>query len=418
MKSCGSPLKPSAHSSSVQVMSPHPTLPILIIGAGIAGLTLAQCLRQRCIPYLIFERDCGPSTRDQGWGLTLHWVLDRFLAALPSDIRSDIYSCQVDGAPSENNTGDFLFIDLTTLEVKYRVPPSKRIRVQREKLRRLLMRDVPIAWSKKLIDIDVSEDRVVARFQDGSAYTGCILVGADGSQSQVRRRFAEHPGLNRLPIHMLGVKVALTAEQAAPLQSISPLLWQGNIPETGTFLFASLFDVQESETGPLYTWQLCLSYPMKEEGDAPISVVDTESSLVRSLQTKARQLHPTLQQPFFLLPPDAPVVPVTIADWDSVSWDGKGRVTILGDAAHAMTMFRGDGANNAIADALEFVEALERCTSATEGDQHTIPECVQQFEERMRPRAKAAVLRSRRACLDAHSCSPLAADSPVISKRS
>ncbi|OCH90886.1 putative monooxygenase [Obba rivulosa] len=399
-------------------MSSHSESQILIIGAGIAGLTLAQCLRQRKIPYLIFERDSGPSSRNQGWGLTLHWALERFLAALPSDICSDIYSCQVDGASAENDTGDFLFLDLTTLEVKYKVPPSKRIRVQREKLRRLLMRNIDIAWSKQLTHVDVSEEGIAAHFQDGSAYTGQILVGADGSQSQVRRCFAPNPRLGRLPVQMLGVKVDLTAEQAAPLQSISPLLFQGNIPETGTFLFVSLFDVEETPTGALYTYQLCLSYPTKGEEEALESVVDGTSTLISKLQAKAQQLHPDLQQPFALLPPDAQVVPIAVTDWDPVSWDGEGRITLLGDAAHAMTMFRGDGANQSIADVLDFVEALERYNVASKGDRTAIAECIRHFEDTMRPRARAAVLRSRQACLDAHSLGQLAADSPVVTNRS
>lgn len=56
-------------------------------------------------------------------------------------------------------------------------------------------------------------------------------------------------------------------------------------------------------------------------------------------------------------------------------------------------MFRGDGANQSIADALELVLALEN---------HPIGDALQAFEEKMLPRAKAAVLRSRQACLDNH----------------
>lgn len=47
---------------------------VLIIGAGIVGLTIAQGCRENGIPFEIFERDKGGS-RSQGWALTFHWCL-------------------------------------------------------------------------------------------------------------------------------------------------------------------------------------------------------------------------------------------------------------------------------------------------------------------------------------------------------
>lgn len=47
---------------------------MLIIGAGIVGLTIAQGCRENAIPFEIFERDVKGS-RAQGWALTLHWCL-------------------------------------------------------------------------------------------------------------------------------------------------------------------------------------------------------------------------------------------------------------------------------------------------------------------------------------------------------
>jgi hypothetical protein len=47
---------------------------VLIIGAGIVGLTIAQGCRENGIPFEIFERD-QKGERAQGWALTLHWCL-------------------------------------------------------------------------------------------------------------------------------------------------------------------------------------------------------------------------------------------------------------------------------------------------------------------------------------------------------
>lgn len=46
---------------------------VLIIGAGLGGLALAQVLRKHGISFEIFERDADPSSRTQGWAVSLQW---------------------------------------------------------------------------------------------------------------------------------------------------------------------------------------------------------------------------------------------------------------------------------------------------------------------------------------------------------
>lgn len=53
----------------------HATKPVLIIGAGVVGLTIAQGCRGAGIPFQIFERHEASSERSQGWSLSLHWSL-------------------------------------------------------------------------------------------------------------------------------------------------------------------------------------------------------------------------------------------------------------------------------------------------------------------------------------------------------
>lgn len=48
--------------------SPH----VIILGAGLGGLTLAQSLRKLGISYAVYERDAGLHARFQGWAIALH----------------------------------------------------------------------------------------------------------------------------------------------------------------------------------------------------------------------------------------------------------------------------------------------------------------------------------------------------------
>ena len=50
---------------------------VLIIGGGLGGMTLAQALRKKGIPFKIFERDGYSNARFQGWAISLHWKVLR-----------------------------------------------------------------------------------------------------------------------------------------------------------------------------------------------------------------------------------------------------------------------------------------------------------------------------------------------------
>ena len=127
---------------------------ILIIGAGITGLTLAQALKTQNVPFTIFERDAEPSSRGRGWGLTIHWALDTFLSLLPQHIIARLPETYVDPvAVEEGENGKFLLFDLITGEPKWQVPAARRMRVSRERLRALLMDGIDI----KVCDLSLSQ---------------------------------------------------------------------------------------------------------------------------------------------------------------------------------------------------------------------------------------------------------------------
>lgn len=124
--------------------APNQKKPILIIGAGLSGLLLAQYLRKTNpdVPALLFERDADLTTRGLGWGLTLHWSLPALRALLPEHLFARLPEAYVDrAAVEEGRPSTFPFYDLTTGELKAKTPNasvSQRIRVTRDRLRRVL----------------------------------------------------------------------------------------------------------------------------------------------------------------------------------------------------------------------------------------------------------------------------------------
>lgn len=137
-------------SSNVHGTSQHAATPdshILIIGAGITGLLLAQALRKRNqdnppITFSIYERDGDPLARGAGWGLTLHWALGQFKSLLPEYLVERLHEAFVDqDSAARGDLGNFRLFNLETGQDDFMTPASDspRHRFTREKLRRLLM---------------------------------------------------------------------------------------------------------------------------------------------------------------------------------------------------------------------------------------------------------------------------------------
>ncbi|PHH59577.1 hypothetical protein CDD81_2842 [Ophiocordyceps australis] len=391
--------------------------PVVIIGAGVVGLTLAHGLAKAGIRFGVYERDRHIDARGQGWAITLHWALPLLERLLDGETLAAVEATQVDAAMGEADRGNFLFLNLATLEPKFRIPTNKRRRVNRERLRKaLLARVAPqVHWAKQLVGVEARPDGVTARFADGSSVDAALVVGAEGSNSTVRRLlfpscFANH----QLPVRVVGASVELPPHDAQPLRAIDPLLFHGCHPETGLFLWVSLLATPATTASGLYRYQVLLSWRLESPAD---ELPPSDAARVALMKQRAHNLHPTLRRLVDALDAHAPVLQVVAQDWPpppAHAWDNRhGRLTLAGDAAHAMTMYRGEAGNHGILDAVRLCAALEAVSAA----QKTLPAAIDEYEAELTVRTAPAVLLSRQACLDAHDFAGLNEESAVLKKR-
>jgi 2-polyprenyl-6-methoxyphenol hydroxylase-like FAD-dependent oxidoreductase len=338
---------------------------------------------------------------------------------LSAESLAAIDSVQVDPDVGRNDTGNFLFINAQTLEPKFKIPPSARRRVNREKLREVLLQDVAehVHWSKRLTAIESTHDGgVTAIFDDDTRVPGALIVGAEGSNSRTRKYLRPDAYKNtQLPVRFVGAAVDMTPAQAAPLRDLDPLLFQGCHPVTGTFIWVSMLE-SPAVNGTLgtgeerYRVQINLSWPVRSAGD---EVKTDRAERMKQMKTRAEGFAPCLKDAVDGIPDEAEVLEIVLADWPCLEWDGRGVCTLIGDAAHAMTMYRGEAANHGMLDAYRLTKVLERLHSGEIGQQ----EAMAVYEKEMRERTKVAVLLSRQACLDAHDWEGLNEDSAVLKRR-
>jgi 2-polyprenyl-6-methoxyphenol hydroxylase-like FAD-dependent oxidoreductase len=317
-----------------------PSNPILIIGAGIIGLTLAHSLKQSGIPFLIFERDSHLESRGPGWAVSIHWARPALEHCLPPAVFERVKNAQV--LPGTNDIGRFLFLDLATATPKYEIPSAPLLRLNRQWFREVLAEGVEVQWGKKMQSFVEREDGgVKVEFGDGSRVRGALLVGADGVNSRTRQLLCPDSWrLERLPIRMLGVTARLTEEEFEPLRGIHPMLFQGCHPVTGTFMWFSIISVPETNGScnsdkPFYEGQINVSWTVKTEDE---EVPTSNEERLNGMKLLARPFDERLRTVIENLPENTTVTEIRLQDWSSVKWPNHGRVTLIGDAAHPMTM--------------------------------------------------------------------------------
>lgn len=226
------------------------------------------------------------------------------------------------------------------------IPSSFRKRISRVKLRNLLATGIDVNWDKSISGFQPTEDGIVVSFTDGTNVHGSALATADGSGSKTRRLLMgdELGRLKQLCAHCLAVTLRLTPEKADPLRRIDPLLFQGSHPDTGAYLWYSALSTPEvngsAEAGnPYYEVQLHISWLVKGPEEHVPETNAERLSKIKSLAPAGTGFEKTLRDTIDNIPEDTEVVDITLADWPTVPWNGlDGRVTLLGDAAHPMTM--------------------------------------------------------------------------------
>ncbi|KAK4553904.1 hypothetical protein LTR86_009079 [Recurvomyces mirabilis] len=421
-------------------MGSHATqLPILIIGAGISGLTLAQACRKYDVPYQLFERDVSPTARSAGWGLTLNWSLPTFRSLVPDDVLARLPETLVNKAAVDaGEKGRFTFFDLDTGTAKWKVPATERIRVSRERLRRLLLTGLDVHWGKALSAVRKVENGVTATFSDGSEATGCLLVGCDGANSQTRKLCHPEDCRNKqLPIRFIGAGVRYPRSEIDGMYKLDQFFLQGSHPSTDAFMWFSFLDVPgdphtvthdvegENEVD-MYRCQIMTSWPYRAAflgHDAPIEMPDGKEEKLALMKRVASDFTEPFRGVVQNIPPASEVKEVYLADWlpraSSTTALGRelgGRVVLVGDAAHAMVMYRGEGANHSIVDVGHLVDLLRPLVKDSTSDEQW-QQVVHHYEEEMIERTAVAVLASRQACMDAHDYKRLNDNSPLVRRR-
>lgn len=369
----------------------HDQLPVLIIGAGSCGLALANGLKNAGIPHRIFERDAPGALRyGRDWALALHWAAPVLEQLVGTHRWPEILKTQADPSMPTPRESRLQVLNGATGQPLNQLPVSGTYRLVRSKLRAFLSEDLTVEHGKKLVRFETNEDStaghgtrtVTAFFDDGTTAIGRLLVGADGSNSLVRRLLLLPssplaPQNTRLPFAATFVAATYSREQALFLRSFHPLLSLILHPD-GMVGMVAILHAPDADRPEDWVFQFYVSWASSvEEQDAEAarlrsaSAEDARRARWDQVYAKSAAYGQPMRSAVDWVQErmergqgqDVGVYYGGVSNWDPTvegrQWDNLGGlVTLVGDAAHPMTYNRGQGLNHAIADAGELCKLL------------------------------------------------------------
>ncbi len=349
---------------------------ILIAGAGIGGLSAALALLRRGIEVEVFEQSARLG--DVGAGIMLTPNATRTLSQL--GVESELLGVAIEPESTIYRRFDNgeLMLSATLRGVMEPRHGAKYLHVHRADLHAILVAAVRrlsadcIHLDRTFVDYQQDEGSVTARFADGTQCTGGALIGCDGARSRVRERTFG------------GTAPSFTGQVA----------WRGVVPASG---------LPASVTAPGSTiWigqdRHIVQYPLR--GGRVVNYVAlvakaawqeegwNKRSEVSDVVNEFADFHPDVRQLLESTPPES-CFKWGLFDRNPLDTWTRGRVTLLGDAAHPTLPFMAQGAAMSIEDGAILARAIEQSASPAAG--------LMRYEQARRGRTSAIVLRSRAA---------------------
>ncbi|HEY1041316.1 MAG TPA: FAD-dependent monooxygenase [Candidatus Paceibacterota bacterium] len=388
--------------ASTQPIQPNPQkYPTLaIIGGGIGGVALAVACQHRGIPYTLYERDASFDARSQGYGLTLQQASKAVEALGITSLDDGVTSTRhVVHTPDGKIIGEWGLRKWRKTWVQK--TGRKNVHIARQTLRSLLLQEVEtpesIQWGHKLLNISPTQTGAMElTFQAGDQQKTThadVVVGADGIYSMVRKLTL---GEDATPLQYLGCIVILGI---CPLKSLgnieSPLLDSATVFQTVNGHERIYMMPYDADT---IMWQL--SFPLSEDDAQHVSAQSAGAMKEEALKRLDNWHSPVPQILAATL--DSQITGYPVYDrklFDPMWLREKGNVTLLGDAAHPMSPFKGQGANQALLDALALARKISVvCDSDVDWRKVGIRESMlNEFEQEIAERSASKVQDSRKA---------------------
>ncbi|KAH7379432.1 hypothetical protein DE146DRAFT_318253 [Phaeosphaeria sp. MPI-PUGE-AT-0046c] len=370
--------------------------PILIAGAGIASLLLARSLRRSNIPFLLFERDASIIFRAQGYRLRLSAV---GLDAIESVLGPDGFKKFYDACGKTGGAG-FSAIDPLTGETLEKHPSVTNepltsrgglvLGISRGDMRTLFMEgsEDSVRWSSQITGYERTDDGVRVIFADGSkSEEGSMLIGGEGVKSAVAKQLAK----GAIKVYDLGARGIHGQAPTSAFNTLGEGVWRmvddKTRPNGKVSLITNVRAQDVDNPDVIFGWTLIGSPGVVNAPNNNYTIVgkpaaDIAKDLTKHWHTRVKPLFDNMEES------ETAFWKLTCSSPDGIpQWPNDPRITLIGDAVHAMTPAGGNGANTAVRDSALLGKLLAEAGGYREGLTKT-------YEEEMRVYGSEAVKQS------------------------
>lgn len=326
---------------------------VAIIGAGPGGLTLARLLQQKGAEVKVYERDLHQEVRLQGGALDLH--MESGLAALSkAGLMNEFKMHYRQGAELVrvlDHQAKIHSDEHAEKIVQNFEEEGYRPEIDRGPLRDILLNSLKpatVIWDSHILAIEKIQGSWKLVFQNGKSVVADIVIGADGANSKIRPFVTDiRPFWTGITMIEGSIK---DSKKTAP--HIDALLKGGKIFAYGneqTLIVSSKGDGSLGFTTSVKTnefWYQESGIDFKDNKQV-LAWFKEEFSGWSRIWYELFESEDTL-----FIPRPQYCMPLT------QKWDAQPNITLIGDAAHWMPPFAGEGVNMAMLDALELSESF------------------------------------------------------------
>ncbi|MCW3083480.1 MAG: 2-polyprenyl-6-methoxyphenol hydroxylase [Bacteroidetes bacterium] len=353
---------------------------IAIVGGGPGGLTLARLLQLKGANVKVYERDVNKNVRVQGATLDLH--IESGLKALEAaglmDAFKENYRPGADKFCIVDNNATIFYNEHADEGAKADFGSEHfRPEIDRGPLRNLLLASLQentVVWDSQFQSMTQTEACWKLEFKNGSTAFADLVIGADGANSKIR------PFITPIKAYYAGVTAVegnvYDSETTTP--KIHALLQGGKI-----FAFGGEKSLIVSSKGD-GSLAFYASYKTDENWITANGIDFADKTQVFNWFKKDFPEWTELWYELFdndksyFFPRQIHSMPL------DQTWEALPNLTMLGDAAHLMPPFAGEGVNMAMLDALELSECI------TSDEFTDVQSAIAAYEKQMRVRAAGA----------------------------
>ena len=345
---------------------------VLVIGGGIAGLTLALALKKVGIPVVVHEKYNHYQNQKTGfliWSYAIKILQD--LGVPVDEVGAPLEAFRIHGRKGR-------FVCEMPIGSVSRLHGANSYEVNRFRLSELLSRMVgeDLILGSECLSVSSVDDQAIATFADGSSDQGDILIACDGSNSVVRKFI--HPGVQ---LRMLGSGGWISVINQRPPSLPSNTQMEFWLPGVK----AGVADLGHGET----RWYVAF------KNYIPSAVESKKDQILQRMKPLPELIKSCLE-----CTDEDQMVSTQAGDLLALSPWYRDRILMIGDAAHATSPYAGMGACSAIADAALLADLIASGRS--------VPAIFEDFQAVRKPAADSVIKESRRG-LDVSTCGDLKA---------